>query len=243
MVERQLLELERLRRVPRASHSDHDVDRGNAIASGGLRIRHDDGAARPTAARARSRRAAARRRSACRRRSSRRRRRAPAARSGRSDRARLHAEIRRARRPDRADRRGAEHGDDRLRHVRHVAGDAIAGRMPGAREAPPQTVRPRRTARVTSSSRRRPSPLKTIAGASSRRRSRFSAKFRRASGKKRAPGILSRSSTTRSPIVAADAAEIQTSRQNSAGPLDRVAIQIVVGRTSRHCLAVLDLAA
>ncbi len=39
----------------------------------------------------------------------------------------LDAEVRRARRPDRADRRRAEHRDDRLGNVREVRGHAIAG--------------------------------------------------------------------------------------------------------------------
>ena len=47
----------------------------------------------------------------------------------------LHAEIGRAGRPDRAEAGGREHRDDRLRHVRHEAGDAVAGRRP-ARAAP-----------------------------------------------------------------------------------------------------------
>ena len=39
----------------------------------------------------------------------------------------LHAEIRRARGPDRADAGGREHGDHGGRHVRQVAGDTISG--------------------------------------------------------------------------------------------------------------------
>jgi hypothetical protein len=38
----------------------------------------------------------------------------------------LHAEIRRAGRPHGADARRREHGDDRLGHVRQIAGDAVA---------------------------------------------------------------------------------------------------------------------
>ena len=38
----------------------------------------------------------------------------------------LHAEIRRTRRPDGADRRSAERRNDRLGRVRHDAGDAVA---------------------------------------------------------------------------------------------------------------------
>src|SRR5262249_42248094 len=38
----------------------------------------------------------------------------------------VHAEVRRARRPDCPDARGGNHRDDGLRHVRHEAGDAIA---------------------------------------------------------------------------------------------------------------------
>ena len=42
----------------------------------------------------------------------------------------LHAEIGRGGRPDRADARGGEHRDDRLRHVGQVAGDGVALRHP-----------------------------------------------------------------------------------------------------------------
>ena len=38
----------------------------------------------------------------------------------------LHAEIRRGRGPHRSQRRGGQHGDDRFRHVRHIAGDPVA---------------------------------------------------------------------------------------------------------------------
>ena len=148
----------------------------------------------------------------------------------------LHAEIGRTRRPDRADRRGAERGDDRFRQVRHVR--RRRDRRPNARAAaaPPRTVATSRVElRVTSASRRRPSPLKMMAGASSRRRRRFSAKFSRASGKNLAPGIWSRSSTTRVAHVAADAAEHPDLAPEIRRPVDRETIQIVVVGTGRRC--------
>ena len=54
----------------------------------------------------------------------------------------LHAEVRRARRPDRADRGRAERRDDRLGQVRHVSGDPVARADSASGGAPSQIARP-----------------------------------------------------------------------------------------------------
>ena len=58
-----------------------------------------------------------------------------------------------------------------------------------------------------------------IASASSRRRSTFSVKLSRASGKKRAPGIWSRSTATRSPRSPMTPQKSQISAQNDRGSM------------------------
>ena len=153
---------------------------------------------------------------ACRRRNIRRRRRARAVRSARTDRGlpghRNPASTRT--RPPRPRRRQAPR---RL----SPAGSACTrrrGRQGECRPcaAPRQTARRRQYSSAWLSVLLRPSPLKMSAGAVSRRRSTFSAKFRRASGKNCAPGILSRSWTTRSPIAPRTSQKVHTSRQKSA---------------------------
>ena len=61
-------------------------------------------------------------------------------------------------------------------------------------------------------------------------RSRFSAKFSRASGKKRAPGIRSPSTSARSPFSPMTPQKSQTRSQNAAAIVDRPAMQVGVGR-------------
>ena len=75
------------------------------------------------------------------------------------------------------------------------------------------------------------SPRKTSASPSSFRRSRFSAKFSVASGKKRAPGILSRVDETRAALVADDAAEVPKQVPERRRVVDRPGVQpVVVGQ-------------
>ena len=106
----------------------------------------------------------------------------------------LHAEVRRAGRPDRADRRSAQaprqslpagSADSRRR-------DRRAGRLPAAA---PSAKTATAVVQLGAGQRRigRSSPLKIRAGAAPRSASRFSAKFSVASGKNAAPGIRSRS--------------------------------------------------
>ena len=106
----------------------------------------------------------------------------------------LHAKVRRARRPDRADRRRAERGDDRFGQIRKIAGDAIAGPTPSRRSA----GRKRTNRAMELAARHRTSgpifALEDRAPASSPRRAAgSSAKLSVASGKNVAPGIRSRS--------------------------------------------------
>ena len=130
----------------------------------------------------------------------------------------LHAEVRRARRPDRADRRRAERRDDRLGHVRQVPGDAIAGldaRAPQRRREP---RRPRRTApRSVSVRRRPPSPLKMIAGAVVAPAQQVLGEVQRGVGKEARAGHAVEVVDDARARVAADAAEVPDGRQKSAG--------------------------
>jgi hypothetical protein len=61
------------------------------------------------------------------------------------------------------------------------------------------------------------SPLKISAGPSSVRRSRFSAKLSRASGKNRAPGISSKRSVTCPPLKPRMPVKSQSDDQNASG--------------------------
>ena len=148
-------------------------------------------------------------RASCRRTDSRRRRRARSARSGRSDRARparrnpASTTTRRA--PIAAAPSAAMIASGTLATMPHTRSP---GSTPSARSARGrahdvvvQLGRTRACARAPSS------VVAMIAGASSRRRSTFSAKFRRASGKNRAPGMRSRSTTTRAPRSPTNAGE------------------------------------
>ena len=132
----------------------------------------------------------------------------------------LDAEIRRARRPDRAEARGGEHRDDRLRHVRQVAGDPVAGADALGRAARPRSARPRRAARPrTARAGCRPRRRRRCAGVPSRRRSRFSAKFSRAPGEPARAGHRGRvlAAPPRHARLATTPHPSQTSRQNAAG--------------------------
>ena len=128
VVERQPLEHQRDAPRPAPAKSTHATARGTGAQVGRLAAAARRPRAPPTGW---HRRCCARvrgSRSPCPRTDSRRRRRAPAARSGRTGRARPpDAEVGRARRPDRADGRRREHRDDRLGDVRQEAGHAVAG--------------------------------------------------------------------------------------------------------------------
>ena len=115
----------------------------------------------------------------------------------------LLAEIGRAGRPDRAERGGGQHGGDGLGHVRHHRGDAVALLDAERREAAAAGARPARAARPTTGGAR-PCPRPGRRWRRRRRvlRSRFSAKFSRASGKNCAPGIRSPSTSSALALVA-----------------------------------------
>ena len=107
-------------------------------------------------------------------------------------------------------------------------GMKAATRSPGAMPWAFMAVASRATPRWSSFhdiARRSPFSLRKInAGVSSRRRSKFSVKFRRASGKKRAVGMLSPSTRTRSPRVSAitPAQSHQSVQKTSISSTDQV---------------------
>ena len=116
----------------------------------------------------------------------------------------LCAEVGRAGRPDRAEAGSRQHENDGLGHVRHERRDAVAFLHASRRHAPaPCGTRRRTPPRSSCAGAPCPRPRTPSQSASSRRRSRFSAKFSFASGNHCAPGILSPSTSTRSPRVSA----------------------------------------
>ena len=133
----------------------------------------------------------------------------------------LHAEIRRARRPDGAEARRAEHRD---RSPRACSGTYAAIAVAGARCPAPSARRRSRDVVATSSAceTRRTSlssPRNTSASpvsSAARRASRFSAKLSRASGNQRAPGICAGSTSVRSPRSPMTPAKSQSARQNAS---------------------------
>ena len=100
------------------------------------------------------------------------------------------AEIGRAGRPDGADAGRGQHGDDRFGDVRQKSGDAISRQRCRRRGNPAATWATRSRSWAKLSWRAWPrSSDETIAGAASRRRSRFSVKLRRgAPGAQGGPG-------------------------------------------------------
>ena len=129
----------------------------------------------------------------------------------------LHAEVGRAGRPHRADRRRRQHADDALGHVGQDGGDPVAGA--DARLAQRRSLRA--TSALSSFQLMRrltlSSPQNTSAVPAPSLRSRFSAKLSRASGKKRAPASGRDRRDRPRAGVALDAAQSQISFQKAAG--------------------------
>ena len=126
------------------------------------------------------------------------------------------AEVGRAGRPHRPDRRRAQEGDDRLRHVRQVAGHPVAGPHPEPAQRRGEGARPGRGASPRRSRPgRRPRRRRSARGG---RRWRAAAPARRSSpcvpGNQTAPGIARSASTSSSRTPGSTPDHSATSAQN-----------------------------